>query len=180
MCKKLKLIFCAFGTIEPSDSKVILSFIKKLTQVTVRRNYILVVALKSKQEDVAKLRTRENIYIFNFVPQLQVLKHADLFITHGGLNSIREAVYAEVPMLLYPIHPEYDPIGNAARIAYHQLGLRGKAATDTEEDIGQKLEELLSNPLYKTNVQKLKQRDLQQYTPDYFIEKLNSINPLSI
>ncbi len=171
----MKLIFCSFGTIEPSDNEVIFSFIDKLTQVTARQNYILVLALKAKHEDVAKLRTRGNIYIFNFVPQLQVLKHADLFITHGGLNSIREAVCAEVPMLLYPIHPEYDPIGNAARIAYHQLGLRGKAATDTEDDIGQKLEELFSNPLYKRNVQKLKLRDLQQYTPEHFMQKLNSI-----
>ena len=178
--KNFKLIFCSFGTIEPSDNEVIFSFIDKLTRVTARQNYILVLALKARHEDVAKFRTRGNIYIFNFVPQLQVLKHADLFITHGGLNSIREAVCAEVPMLLYPIHPQYDPIGNAARIAYHQLGLRGKAATDTEEDIAQKLEELLSNPLYKRNVQKLKIRDLQQYTPTHFLEKLNSINPLSI
>jgi zeaxanthin glucosyltransferase len=178
--KNLKLIFCSFGTIEPSDSEVIFSFIDKLTQVTARQNYILVLALKAKHEDVAELRTRENIYIFNFVPQLQALKHADVFITHGGLNSIREAICAEVPMLLYPIHPEYDPIGNAARIAYHQLGLRGKASTDTVDDIVQKLEELLSNPLYKRNIQKLKFLDLQQYTPAHFMEKLNSISPISI
>ena len=176
--KNLKLIFCSFGTIEPSSSEVIFSFIKKLANVTTRQNYILVVAVKAKQEDVDKLTAKGNIYIFNFVPQLQVLKHADLFITHGGLNSIREAVYAEVPMLLYPIHPEYDPVGNAARIAYHQLGLRGYAATDTEDDIGKKIKTLLSNPLYKTNVQKLKAQDLQQYTPELFIQKINSIRPL--
>ena len=49
----------------------------------------------------------DNVHIFTFVRQLQVLKHADVFITHGGLNSIREAVHTEVPMLLFPVHPEY-------------------------------------------------------------------------
>src|SRR5688572_16923885 len=142
----LKLIFCSFGTVEPNDSSVIFSFIKKLIQVSASNNYVLVIAVKAKQVDLDKLVTTGNVYIFNFVPQLQILKYADLFITHGGLNAIREAVHAEVPMLLYPIHPEYDPIGNAARIAYHQLGLRGKAATDTEGEIDEKIKELLSNP----------------------------------
>ncbi|HYI79009.1 MAG TPA: nucleotide disphospho-sugar-binding domain-containing protein, partial [Chryseolinea sp.] len=151
---------------------------KRLMQVSARRQYILIIAARGLQTSVEK--SADNVHLFNFVPQLQVLKYADVFITHGGLNSIREAIHTEVPMLLYPVHPEYDPIGNAARIAYHQLGLRGKAATDTEDDIAQKLEELLSNPLYKRNIRKLKVQDLQQYTPGNFMQKLASIAPLSI
>jgi UDP:flavonoid glycosyltransferase YjiC (YdhE family) len=177
--KERKLILCSFGTIEPNDSSLIFSFIRRLIQVSRRKNYILVIALKAKREDIIKLDVEGEVYIFNFVPQLQVLKNADLFVTHGGLNSIREAVEAEVPMLVYPVHPEFDPIGNAARIVYHQLGLRGNAARATEDDIEKKIEELLSNPLYKTNVKKLKQRDLQQYTPEHFIRKLNSMEPLA-
>ena len=127
-----------------------------------------------------KLTVKGDVYIFNFVPQLQVLKGADLFITHGGLNSIREAINAEVPMLLYPVHPEFDPVGNAARIVYHQLGLRGNAVTDIDDEIDVKINELLSNPLYKKNIQELKQRDSQHYTAEHFMQKLNSISPLSI
>src|SRR5918993_1712892 len=175
-----KIIFCSFGTIQPKDTGQIGLFLKRLMRVSTRRQYILIIAARGLQTSVEMSADSDNVHIFNFVPQLQVLKHADVFITHGGLNSIREAIYTEVPMLLCPVHPEYDPIGNAARIAYHQLGLRGKAATDTEDDIAQKLDELLSNPLYKRNIRKLKVRDLQQYTPGNFMQKLASIAPLSI
>jgi len=175
-----RLILCSFGTIEPNDSTVIFSFIRKLIQVSLKRSYILVIALKAKREDILKLTVKGDVYIFNFVPQLQVLKEADLFITHGGLNSIREAINAEVPMLVYPVHPEFDPIGNAARIVYHRLGLRGNAATDIDDEIDAKVNELLSNPLYKKNIQELRQRDSQQYTAEHFMQKLNSISPLSI
>ena len=178
--KNRRLILCSFGTIEPNDSTVIFSFIRKLIQVSLRKNYILVMAIKAKHDDIMKLAVKGDVYIFNFVPQLQVLKDADLFITHGGLNSIREAVNAEVPMLLYPVHPEFDPIGNAARIVYHRLGLRGNAATDSDDEIDAKINELLSNPLYKKNIQELKQRDSHQYTPGHFMQKINSISPLSI
>ena len=178
--KNKRLIFCSFGTIEPNDSTVIFSFIRKLIQVSLKRSYILLIALNAKHEDIMKLTVKGDVYIFNFVPQLQVLKGADVFITHGGLNSIREAINAEVPMLLYPVHPEFDPIGNAARIVYHQLGLRGNAATDIDDEIDAKIHELLSNPLYKNNIKELKQRDSQQCTPGHFMQKLNSISPLSI
>lgn len=36
------------------------------------------------------------------MPQLEVLKITDLFICHGGLNSVSEALYFGVPMLSIP------------------------------------------------------------------------------
>src|SRR6185312_668222 len=36
------------------------------------------------------------------VPQLQVLDRAALFVTHGGVNSVNEALYAGVPLLVVP------------------------------------------------------------------------------
>lgn len=175
--KNLKLVYCAFGTIKPKKKNIISSFLKKLIPIAINENHILIISLKSKPEDVSDLPTASNVHIFNTVPQLEVLKHADLFITHGGLNSIKEAVYAEVPMLIYPIHPEYDPKGNAARIVYHGLGLRGNAAVEPAEEIEQKIKELLLNPRYKRNIKELKQKDAL-YTGDRFLEIINSIQPL--
>lgn len=41
-------------------------------------------------------------YIEKSVPQLEVLKQTDLFITHGGTNSVREAANYGVPMIVFP------------------------------------------------------------------------------
>jgi UDP:flavonoid glycosyltransferase YjiC (YdhE family) len=61
-----------------------------------------------------------NILIVQTAPQLMLLKHAKLFITHGGLGSIKEAVLNGVPMLVIPF--ETDGPRNAERILYHKLG----------------------------------------------------------
>lgn len=48
-----------------------------------------------------------NIYLYHYVPQLDVLKHASLFISHGGMNSINEAMAIGVPMLVYPMFVDH-------------------------------------------------------------------------
>ncbi|WP_348519735.1 glycosyltransferase [Bacillus sp. 166amftsu] len=47
-----------------------------------------------------------NFRMYNYVPQLDILQHADLFITHGGMNSSSESLYFCVPMLVIPVMGE--------------------------------------------------------------------------
>ncbi|WP_379127433.1 macrolide family glycosyltransferase [Paenibacillus sp. sgz500958] len=44
----------------------------------------------------------ENIEIRSFVPQLEILRDADVFISHAGYNSVCEAMVFGVPMVLLP------------------------------------------------------------------------------
>ncbi|MCV5706991.1 UDP-glucosyltransferase, partial [Escherichia coli] len=44
-----------------------------------------------------------NFKVYNYVPQLEVLKQANLFITHGGMNSSSESLYFGVPMIVIPV-----------------------------------------------------------------------------
>ncbi|MEV6177221.1 macrolide family glycosyltransferase [Streptomyces sp. NPDC052015] len=43
-----------------------------------------------------------NVLVRRSVPQPEVLARAALFVTHGGVNSVNEAMYAGVPMLVVP------------------------------------------------------------------------------
>ncbi|MDX2812883.1 glycosyltransferase [Streptomyces sp. PA03-5A] len=43
-----------------------------------------------------------NVLVRPFVPQPEVLARSALFVTHGGMNSVNEALYAGVPMLVVP------------------------------------------------------------------------------
>ncbi|MFF3438434.1 macrolide family glycosyltransferase [Streptosporangium sp. NPDC002721] len=43
-----------------------------------------------------------NVLARRFVPQPEVLARAALFVTHGGMNSVNEAMHAGVPMLVVP------------------------------------------------------------------------------
>ena len=40
-----------------------------------------------------------NVLVRRSVPQPDVLARAAMFVTHGGMNSVNEAMYAGVPML---------------------------------------------------------------------------------
>lgn len=71
----------------------------------------------------SRRRIPTNVKIFRTVPQLEMLKHAKVFITHGGASSIREGVYYGTPMIVFP--GWHDQFGNAARVVYHGIGLRG-------------------------------------------------------
>lgn len=175
--KRLKLIYCSFGTIPSKQRNVTASLMNKLFSIAVEEHFIIIIARKSEEEILTNIP--DHVYIFNSVPQLEVLKHADLFITHGGLNSIKEAIYAEIPMLVYPVHSEYDPKGNAARILHHGLGLRGNAASESVDDIRRKIKELLSNPSFKKNLRQLKYDD-SLYTAEKFVDRIKGIDPLKI
>ena len=70
-----------------------------------------------------------NFVIRNRVPQIAVLKQAALFITHGGMNSVSEAMVHGVPMLVIPFVSD-QPV-NARQLEKLGLGrvLNYKAIT---------------------------------------------------
>jgi UDP:flavonoid glycosyltransferase YjiC (YdhE family) len=48
-------------------------------------------------------QTGSNFFVYDsFVPQTEILKHADLFITHAGAHSLNESLHAQVPMIAIP------------------------------------------------------------------------------
>ena len=93
---------------------------------------VTVILSVGKQFDICKLGTvPENFQIYQTVPQLSVLKQADVFITHGGMNSVSEALFYGVPMLVIPFMA--DQPNNARRIEELGLGkqLAYKAVSST-------------------------------------------------
>jgi hypothetical protein len=65
-----------------------------------------------------------NVRIDENVSQFYLLGKVDLFITHGGVNSVMESIHQECPMLVIPMNQFSDQNGNAARVEYYHLGRR--------------------------------------------------------
>lgn len=56
-----------------------------------------------KDVNIARLKNvPTNVHIYNSVPQIEVLRMADAFVTHGGMNSVSEAMTYGVPMVVIP------------------------------------------------------------------------------
>ncbi|MFI6293629.1 macrolide family glycosyltransferase [Nonomuraea sp. NPDC050790] len=61
------------------------------------------VVISTGRDDPAALEPLPaNVIARSFVPQPEVLSRAALFVTHGGMNSVNEALSAGVPLLVVP------------------------------------------------------------------------------
>jgi len=171
-----KLLYCSFGTTDAAQNATLQPFFEKLIRIAQHHNYLLIISWPDKN-GLASLPQVPGVYTFTSVPQLIVLTAADIFITHCGMNSVKESIQAGVPMLLCPIHTDYDPRGNAARAEYHGLGIRGSVANDSEQAIGQKIGILITNPQYKASVLNLRNVNAT-YTPENLLHTVASILPI--
>ncbi|KAK5645029.1 hypothetical protein RI129_006329 [Pyrocoelia pectoralis] len=92
-----------------------------------------------------------NIMVVNWAPQLDVLAHPNirLFITHGGLLSITEAVSCGVPILGISVFA--DQGYNSAFAEVSGFGIAVPYGILNEENFGQALDRLLNNSTYMEN-----------------------------
>ena len=145
------LVYCAISSHFAADIGFVFNVIHAFRQ---RPAWTLILSV-GKKLDVSKLgELPENVHAFPWVPQLDVLAHADAVISHGGANTINECIHFGVPLLIYS-GKNVDQNGNAARVAYHKIGIRADKDRDSANEIERNLDELLTDPQYKTNVVKM-------------------------
>jgi len=115
---KKPLIYISLGTVLNISEK----FYKKCFSAFKNENVSVVMSVGNKVDLDNLGDIPDNFLVYPFVPQLDVLKKADVFITHGGFNSISEALYFGVPMVVIPAITD-QPV-NASRIVELNLGKR--------------------------------------------------------
>lgn len=84
-----------------------------------------------------------NFLVKGFLPQIEILKHADVFITHAGFNSVNEALYYGVPMLALPQINDQHMV--AKHVSAMKLGITENIKEITPEILRAKTDELLAD-----------------------------------
>ena len=99
----------------------------------------------------------DNFIVRNYVPQLQVLRRADVFITHGGMNSVHEGLYYGVPEIVIPQHLEQYI--NGKRVVETGAGLIPKGYRTSKrvsvDALRLALNQILDRPSYKSSAARL-------------------------
>ena len=138
------LVLCSLSTFLTADPQ----FINRLAAaVESRPDWQLVVApasvLPTRQLDSLP----DNVHLFSWIPQLEVLQAADCAVINAG-TSIAECVYRGVPMVVYSLHFN-DQNGNAARVAFHGLGVVGDRERDDAATMRAHIETVLTDDAYR-------------------------------
>ena len=86
----------------------------------------------------------ENIKIYPYVNQLEVLSKADVFITHCGMNSVSESLYMATPMVLCPQTNEQRAVARRVK----EIGAGIELVNDSAQSIRSIVQKILDNDVY--------------------------------
>jgi MGT family glycosyltransferase len=89
-----------------------------------------------------------NVLARRRVPQPEVLARAALFVTHGGMNSVNEAMYAGVPILVVPQGADQPLV--ASRVVELAAGLSVRTEDVNVEVVRAHARRLLDEPRFRT------------------------------
>ncbi|HMA26199.1 MAG TPA: nucleotide disphospho-sugar-binding domain-containing protein [Solirubrobacterales bacterium] len=130
------LIYVSLGSLGSGDVPLMQSLVEALEQTPHR--YVV-----SKGPQHAKYELADNMVGEEFLPQVSVLPHVDLVITHGGNNTTTECLHFGKPMVLLPIF--WDQHDNAQRIDETGFGARLPTYSFGDGDLPAAIDRLLAD-----------------------------------
>ncbi|PGZ99825.1 glycosyl transferase [Bacillus pseudomycoides] len=114
-----------------------------------------IVLAVGKKTDINQFKNvPHNFVLYNYVPQLEVLQHTDVFITHGGMNSSSEALYYGVPLVVIPISGDQPLV--AKRVTELGAGVHLDKMSLTPEILREATETVLNRNKFKENSCKIR------------------------
>lgn len=126
-----RLIYCSLGSqaqLYPEAKHLFQTIIDALSGLPL---YQMIVATGREVGHDDLQGIPPNVHLFSYVRQTEVLEKASLLITHGGLLTIKDAIFFGVPMIVFPCH--YDQPQNSGRVVYHGLGVKGEMRSTVAE-----------------------------------------------
>jgi MGT family glycosyltransferase len=141
-----KLVYISLGTVVSHRLSFYRNCIAAMRDLPV--DVVMSVGSLIKIEDLGAIP--ENFRVSNFVNQLEVLQQVDVFLSHGGMNSVNESLFYEVPLVLFPQTSEQ--MGVARRVCELGAGvlLSEKAVRDIT-GINETVQKVLADDRYRAN-----------------------------
>jgi MGT family glycosyltransferase len=154
-----KVILVTQGTVEKDVSKII-----EPTLEAFKDSAYLVIATTggSQTSELRAKYPQDNFIIEDFVPFDEVMPYCDVYITNGGYGGVMLGIENGLPLVVAGIHEGKNEIN--ARVGYFNLGINLKTERPSAETIRVAVEKILSNPVFRQNVQELGE-EFQRFDP---------------
>lgn len=98
--KGKKVVLISFGSIM-SSNKDLVNFYSQMMKYFSKYDAIFILNIGNLSKAIFDF-VPENFILKNGINQLELLCLSDLFITHGGMNSVSEAIQLNAPMIVIP------------------------------------------------------------------------------
>lgn len=144
------VLYVSFGTIFGDYAK---DLYQKVFTAFGDSEYLVVMA--AHQVGLETLTIPDNFIVQDYIPQNEVLKYADVAITHNGLNSMNDLILNEVPFVSLPMGADQPAL--ADRIAELNAGIRLEYQQVDSAELKAAVEKVQTEPDYLNNLKKIKE-----------------------
>lgn len=151
------LIYCSLGTLSHrfKDAARFLRVIIDAFSTRQELQLVLSIGAHLNVDDFGSLAS--NTILVKQAPQIEILKRADVMITHGGLNSIKECILTGTPMIVFP----WALPRNAIRVAYHKMGLVEDVKKVSAQQIQKMIDTILEDSSFRIRTELMKKRFIE-------------------
>ncbi|XP_033210442.1 UDP-glucuronosyltransferase-like [Belonocnema kinseyi] len=144
---KSGVVYISFGTVVPIESlskTTLLGMYNSFSKIAPIR-----VLIKAAEGENLPLGLPKNVKTMTWIPQIAVLKHNNtrLFMTHGGVHGVQEAVYFGIPVIGVPLF--FDQMKNVNILVSKKMGVQLNYNEITEDSLDAALGKILKNPKYR-------------------------------
>lgn len=143
------VVYISLGTV----IKGAVSFFQNCLEAFRDENIDVIISVGNNFDSRKLKNIPSNIHIYNSVPQLEVLKMADVFVTHGGMNSVSEALVYGVSMVVIPFVSD-QPV-NAQCIEKLGVGKRLEYTEVNKDTLKEYVQSVLLDADIKENIEKV-------------------------
>ncbi len=143
------LIYLSLGSLASGDVELMRGLIATLADSP----YRVIVSMGPQHEE---LTLADNMVGAEFLPQTSLLPQVDLVITHGGNNTVTEALHFGVPMVVLPVF--WDQYDNAQRVHETGFGRRLSTYEHSPDELRGAIDELLADEALRGRLDKVSTR----------------------
>ena len=136
-----KMVYISMGTVNND----MVPLYRRCIAAFENTNYQVILSVGNQVDAAAFGDLPEHIAVYPFVDQIAVLEKADAFVTHCGMNSVSEALYFGVPLVMLPQTAEQGAVATRTE----QLGAGMKLQKTEPSEIRKAVDLILKEETYR-------------------------------
>jgi MGT family glycosyltransferase len=143
------LVYLSLGSLGSADVDLMRRLVDVLSRT--RHRYIV-----SKGPRADEFELADNMWGEARVPQTSIIPEVDLVLTHGGNNTVTEALHFGKPMVVLPLF--WDQYDNAQRMQELGYGVRLATYDFADDELAGAVDGLLADEILRSNLDVLGER----------------------